>query len=66
MDRRADRELEFRESVYWRRLLLAPDGKRLVVLPITVTAGEPKGNLHVMMLVNWFEELHRRMPPGKT
>ena len=43
---------------------LAPDGKRLVVLPSPVTAGEPKGNLHVMMLVNFFDELRRRMPPG--
>jgi len=43
---------------------IAPDGKRLVVLPNSVSTGEPKGNLHVMMLVNWFDELRRRMPPG--
>jgi hypothetical protein len=40
---------------------LSPDGKRLAVpLP---DEGEPgKGSLHVNFLLNYFDELRRRMP----
>ena len=41
-----------------------PDGKRLVVLSNPERTNEPQGHLHVTVLVNWFDELRRRMPPG--
>ena len=43
---------------------LSPDGKRLIVLPEAKRAEEPKGNLHVTMLVHWFDEVCRRVPVG--
>jgi serine/threonine-protein kinase len=41
---------------------LAPDGKRIIAF---ATDEGPKGakvNLHVTMLVNWFDEVRRRLP----
>ncbi len=45
---------------------LAPDGKRFVVAvrPRTDSAGQPKGSLHVTFLVNFFDEVRRRIPTG--
>jgi len=43
---------------------VAPDGKRLIVLPNPERTDERKENLHVTVLVNFFDELRRRMPPG--
>jgi hypothetical protein len=45
----------------------APDGKRFVVsrLPPPDSAGGPKGSLHVTFLLNFFDELQRRVPLGK-
>ena len=40
---------------------LAPDGKRFAVLPSAVVADE-KGSLHATFLLNFFDELHRRLP----
>ena len=40
---------------------LAPDGKRFAVLPSEVVAGE-KGSVHATFLLNFFDELHRRLP----
>jgi serine/threonine-protein kinase len=41
---------------------LAPDGKRLVVFsPIEAAAGE-KGSVHVTMLLNFFDEVRRKLP----
>jgi serine/threonine-protein kinase len=40
---------------------LAPDGKRFAVLALPETPGE-KGTVHVTMLLNFFDELKRRIP----
>jgi hypothetical protein len=44
---------------------LAPDGKHLIIGGDFTPRGEPKGNLHVTILVNWFDEVRRRVPGGK-
>jgi serine/threonine-protein kinase len=44
---------------------LAPDGKRFVVIPRTETAGEQKGSAHVTFLLNFFDEVRRRVA-GQT
>ena len=41
---------------------IAPDGKRLVVLSNPERTNEAQGNLHVTVLVNFFDELRRRIP----
>ena len=43
---------------------LAPDGKRLVVSPKSEAGGQ-KGSVHVMVLLNFFDELRRKMSVGK-
>jgi serine/threonine-protein kinase len=53
---------EFRLTV-GQRFALAPDGKRIVWLQPQELADEPKGNLHLTLLVNWFDEVRRRMTP---
>jgi len=42
---------------------ITPDGKRLVVLSNPERTNEAQGNLHVTVLVNFFDELRRRVPP---
>jgi serine/threonine-protein kinase len=44
---------------------LAPDGKRFVVFPALDPAGEEKGSVHVTFLLNFFDEVRRRVPTGK-
>jgi serine/threonine-protein kinase len=44
---------------------LAPDGKRFVVFPRPDAAGEQKGSVHVTVLLNFFDELRRRVPASK-
>ena len=46
---------------------LAPDGKRFVVavLPRADSAGEPKASVHVTFLLNFFDEVQRRIPVRK-
>ena len=44
---------------------LAPDGKRFAVFPRLEATGEPKGSVHVTVLLNFFDELRRKLPPGK-
>jgi len=41
---------------------LAPDGKRFAVLSTPEAAGMEKGSAHVTMLLNFFDELKRRIP----
>jgi serine/threonine-protein kinase len=41
---------------------LAPDGKRFVVFVLPEAAPGQKGNLHVTMLLNFFDELRRKLP----
>ena len=41
---------------------LAPDGKRFAVFPRPETTGEQKGSVHVTVLLNFFDELRRKVP----
>jgi hypothetical protein len=43
---------------------LTPDGRRIIAWEPQQQANEPKANLHVTMLLNWFDELRRRLPPS--
>jgi len=43
---------------------LAPDGKRFAVLTAPEATGREKGSLHVTMLLNFFDEVKRRIPVG--
>ena len=45
----------------YQPLDLAPDGKRFAVLPRDVVTDE-KGSVHATFLLNFFDELHRRLP----
>jgi Tol biopolymer transport system component len=44
---------------------LAPDGKRFVVFPAPDPAAGDRGSVHVTFLLNFFDELRRRIPTGK-
>jgi serine/threonine-protein kinase len=56
---------EIREPSGTWNLDLAPDGKRFAVFPRSeATAGDQKGSVHVTVLLNFFDELRRRVPPG--
>jgi hypothetical protein len=44
---------------------LAPDGKRVAVLTPVESAEAPKADHEVGLLLNFFDELHRRAPTGK-
>lgn len=46
-------------------LALAPDGKRFAVFPIPEAAAPGKGSVHVTFLLNFFDELQRRIPAGR-
>jgi serine/threonine-protein kinase len=50
--------------VLWN-LDLAPDGKRFAVFPRPDATGEQKGSVHVTVLLNFFDELRRRVPAGR-
>jgi Tol biopolymer transport system component len=41
---------------------LSPDGKRFAVIPRPEATGEQKGSVHVTVLLNFFDELRRRVP----
>jgi hypothetical protein len=41
---------------------LAPDGKRFAVLYSPELAGMEKGSVHVTMLLNFFDDVKRRIP----
>ena len=41
---------------------LAPDGKRFAVLALPETPPGEKGTVHVTILLNFFDELKRRIP----
>jgi hypothetical protein len=41
---------------------IAPDGKRFVVIPQVDAAQEKQGNLHATFLLNFFDEVRRRVP----
>ena len=44
---------------------LHADGKRFALLPGSESTPEDKGSLHVTFLLNFFDELRRRVPAGK-
>jgi hypothetical protein len=44
---------------------LAPDGKRVVVLTPVESAEAPKREHEVVFLLNFLDELRRRVPTGK-
>jgi serine/threonine-protein kinase len=44
---------------------LAPDGKRFAVLTVPEAPAGEKGTVHVTMLLNFFDEVRRRIPAGK-
>jgi Tol biopolymer transport system component/predicted Ser/Thr protein kinase len=44
---------------------LAPDGKRFAVLPRPEGTGGLRGSVHVTVLLNFFDELRRKVPAGK-
>jgi serine/threonine-protein kinase len=50
---------------WFQTLDLAPDGKRFAIFPRSESASENKGSLHVTFLLNFFDELRRRLPEGK-
>ena len=44
---------------------LAPDGKRFAVFPMSEATTEDKGPAHVTFLLNFFDELRRKVPVSK-
>jgi serine/threonine-protein kinase len=44
---------------------LSPDGKRFAAIPRPEATAEQKRSVHVMVLLNFFDELRRRVPVGK-
>jgi Tol biopolymer transport system component/tRNA A-37 threonylcarbamoyl transferase component Bud32 len=44
---------------------LSPDGKRFAVIARPEATGEQRGSVHVTVLLNFFDELRRRVPAGK-
>jgi len=44
---------------------LAPDGKRFVVLAMPEAPAGEKGSVHVTLLLNFFDELRRRIPSSR-
>jgi serine/threonine-protein kinase len=43
---------------------LAPDGKHFAVFPLPEATAEDKGAVHVTFLLNFFDELRRKVPVG--
>ena len=41
---------------------LAPDGKRFVLIPAAQGGSDAKTSVHVTFLLNFFDEMRRRMP----
>ena len=48
-------------NAFWN-LDLSPDGKHFAVFP-SAQAGEQKGSVRVTVVLNFVEELRRKMPP---
>jgi serine/threonine-protein kinase len=48
-----------------RLLDLTPDGRRIIAWEPQEQPKEAKADLHVTMLLNWFDELRRRLPPSE-
>ena len=41
---------------------LSPDGKRFVVVSTPEATGGAKGSVHITMLLNFFDEVRRKLP----
>jgi serine/threonine-protein kinase len=48
-----------------RNLALAPDGKRFAVFPMPEGAEPEKGSVHVTFLLNFLDELRRKIPAAR-
>jgi len=59
----ADRPIVNRTVVGGNTFDISRDGTRVVLIPNTQQAEEAKGNLHLTVLVNFFDEVRRRIPP---
>jgi Tol biopolymer transport system component len=55
---------QIRELAGIWNLDLAREGKRFAVFPRPDATGEQKSSVHVTVLLNFFDELRRRVPPG--
>jgi hypothetical protein len=50
----------------YRAFDLAPDGKRILTIPaLEVESGSDKSNVQVTVLLNFFDELKRRVPVNR-
>ena len=49
----------------YRNFALAPDGKRVAVFPMPEAMAEDKGATHVTFLLNFSDELRRKLPMDK-
>jgi Tol biopolymer transport system component len=49
---------------FWN-LDLAPDGRRFAMFPLPEATGEQKNSVHITVLLNFFDELRRRVPVSK-
>jgi serine/threonine-protein kinase len=58
----SDKQIFYPGSV---NLALAPDGKRFAVPALPEAAGPEKGSVHVTFLLNFLDELRRRVPADK-
>jgi len=60
----AETQIREQNELLWN-LDLAPDGKRFVVAPRPEATDGQNGSVHVTVLLNFFDELRRRVPAGK-
>jgi Tol biopolymer transport system component len=59
----SDKQILEASTEIWN-LDLAPDGKRFAMFPRPDATVEQKGSVHVTVLLNFFDELRRRVPAG--
>ena len=62
---RAWSDRQIRQSGVYLSFAIAPDGKRIAVFPMPEPTTEDKGPGHVTFLLNFFDELRRRVPSEK-
>ena len=54
----------FEPVAFQSNLDLLPDGKRFAVIPRPEATSEQQGSVHVTVLLNFFDELRRKLAPG--
>jgi len=59
----SDRQIQ--QSGVYLSFAVASDGKRIAVFPMPGPTAEDKGPSHVTFLLNFFDELRRKVPTGK-